>query len=224
MFLLLLFFDFDEDGTNDIIVLAQEINETKTSIRMHSLFNFVYGPNPTYFLKVMGLNGVCTERCRDDVSPYLPEPKPYGVNQYGASIKFTYSDLESNRRTVHIPQLYRSTFLSLNTPYSLLGLDRPSNYIDYLFVGMPIINSKNHYNSWPGIIPNAQIVCVPFPPNNAEEWTIELYVSPSSFTFSIFLAVFGSLIFNGIAICCLNSREKKEDLEEQQLIFSFRAL
>jgi hypothetical protein len=219
------FIDFDEDGTNDIFILTRETNGTKTSFKIHSVYNYLYGTKTTYFLKVMGLNGVCTERC--GASNWLPDPKPYGVNQFGATIKFTYSDLNSLRRTVQIPQLYHSAFLSLETPYAIIGLDRPSNYIDYLFYGIPKNNNpigKKNYAFWPGIIPNAQIVCVPYQPGNPEEWTIELYVSPSSFTLSIFLSVFGSLLVIGIAICCLNSREKKQDEDEQLRIYSFRAL
>jgi len=215
------FYDLDEDGSNDILILSQEKNENGTFMKVNSIYNNY--PLDTYFFKVIGLNGICTERCKD-AQIYLPDPKPYGVNQYGSVFKFTYSDMNAYRNSCQISPLHQSAFLSLQTPYRLIGLGRPSNYIDYLFYGIPFSSQKNHFGVWPGIIPNAQIVAVPYPTNNPDDWLIELYLSPGEKTLAILISVVLSLIFIGIAICVLNNKEKKEDLQEQQKIFSFRAL
>jgi len=169
------------------------------------------------------LNGLCTERCRDG-GKFLPDPKPYGVNQYGVAIKIIYSDLDAVRRVMQLTQLSQSSFLSLQTPFSLTGLGRCSNYVEYLFMGVPYAKGTSYTTKWPGIIPNSQIVTIPFPPSNSEEWIIELFISPSGYTFWIILSVLVSVIIIGIGIIILNNKEKREDVEEQQQMYSFRAL
>jgi len=215
------FFDIDEDGTSDILVLSDQVNNTESKLTISGIYN--YQKNDAYFLKAIGLNGVCTQRCKQGA--WLPEPKPYGVNQFGATLKFTYNDNYGVRHIFHISQLSQNGFNSLQTPYTLAGLDRSSNYIDFLFLGVPSCsNQKNNYFSWPGIIPNSQIVSVPYPPNAPDEWVIELYLNPSGYTLWIALSAVAALIGIGIAICVLDKKEKKQDEEEQQMMFSFAAL
>jgi integrin alpha FG-GAP repeat containing protein 1 len=106
------------------------------------------------------LSGVCINWC--DVTP---DPKPWGVNQHGAIFKWTATDLDNIRRTVQVSQLTQSSHLALQPPYFFGGLGRPSNYVDYLYMGLSVRNKeKGSSMFWSGIIPNSQVVTVPYPP------------------------------------------------------------
>jgi len=208
------FFDLDEDGTNDILVMA----DNTTQIGVYALFNNIL-PD-AYFFKTLGLNGVCTEGCSGD--PY-PNPKPYGVNLHGATIKFTYSDLNGVNRAPSIPQLSQSSHLSLQTPYTLSGLGRPSNYISYFYLG--VTYASQTYFSWSGIIPNSQVVGIPVP--GTPDWRAELYLSLSGTTIWIVIAVIGCVLLLGVIIIVLRNREKAADEKEKkenEHVFSFKAL
>jgi integrin alpha FG-GAP repeat containing protein 1 len=67
--------------------------------------------------------------------------------------------------------LIQSNFLALQTPYVFWGLGRPSNYVDYLWVGLPSgkRSTQRGVQYWPGIIPNSQVVIIPYPPELPEE-------------------------------------------------------
>eukprot|EP01130_Rhizamoeba_saxonica_P017235 TRINITY_DN8271_c0_g2_i1.p1 TRINITY_DN8271_c0_g2~~TRINITY_DN8271_c0_g2_i1.p1 ORF type:complete len:658 (+),score=140.74 TRINITY_DN8271_c0_g2_i1:28-1974(+) len=213
------FFDIDEDGTNDILVM----NSNQSQLSIHGVFNNYW--IDAYSLKTLGLNGVCTQWCTDGQS--FPDPKPYGVNQYGATIKYVFTDLKGNAHMTHIPQLSQSSFLSLQTPYKLSGLGRPSNYVEYLFLGVPL-NGKDVINtqSWPGIIPNSQVVAIPYPQDSVADWSLELYLSPSGYILWIMIACVAWTLMIGCAILFFSRREKKQDEKERKAmehLFSFKA-
>lgn len=146
------FYDFDEDvsgpsplsnlykGTNDMLVMGRDKDG---SLGIHGAFNNLN--NDAYFFKTLGtrystyklnpigLNGICTQWCSEGAT--IPDPKPYGVNQYGAAMKFTFSSMTGVVRAAAVPQLPQTAYSPLITPYTLAGLGRPANYIDYFFLG-----------------------------------------------------------------------------------------
>lgn len=80
--------------------------------------------------------------------------------------------------------------------------------MDYLYLGVPSNATEGYVNSWPGIIPNSQVVMIPYQLNEPSYWTMELYLSPSRFVIWITLAVIVSSIICGIIIFVLSKREK----------------
>lgn len=214
------FFDIDEGGKNDIIVF--QYDSSKQKYHSTALYNNFY--NDAYFLKMLGLNGICTMCISGG------EKKPYSVNQYGTVFKYTFSDLRGSQVSAIVSQLPQSTHLSLYSPYALSGLSRPASYVDYIYMGVIISTngtSSSHYQSWPGIIPNSQVVISPYPPTKSANWVMELYISPSSSTVWIALAVCCWLIVIGGAILLLQYREKKQDekeKKEKEHLFSFKAM
>lgn len=214
------FFDIDEGGKNDIIVF--QYDSSKMKYYSSALYNNFY--NDAYFLKLLGLNGICTMCISGG------EKKPYSVNQHGTIFKYTFTDLKGSQVSAIASQLPQSTHLSLYTPYTLNGLSRPASYVDYIFMGVTISTngtSSSHYQSWPGIIPNSQVVISPYPPTESSNWVIELYISPSSSTVWIALAVCCWLLVIGAAILFLQYREKKQDekeKKEKEHLFSFKAM
>jgi len=206
------FFDIDEDGNLDVLALsAQIVNNTKV-YTISTLFNN-YHPD-AYFFKTLALNGICTLNC-----PNTPEVKPYGVNQYGATFKFTFDDLNGVKHARIIAQLSQSGYLTLETPYTLNGLGRPANYISYFYLGMPINSPEAWYYSWSGLIPNSQVVVIPYPADEPSNWRPELYLTPSGITLWIIVAVIGGLIVNGIVVYIFNRKEKKQDKKDKQGVF-----
>lgn len=218
-------FDLDESGTLDILVTTETVN----SLNQH-VFSLVAVTNnyfnDGYFIKTLGLNGLCTVNC--NLKNIKLGQKPYGVNQHGASWKYTLSDLSGRQLVNAFPQLPQSAYSPLQTPYVLNGLGRPANYIDYIYMGFPVYDSKNgHSQSWPGVIPNSQVVVSPYPTNSPDKWAIELYISPSGALLWIALGVALCLLLSGGAIVFFQWREKKADeaeKKEREHLFSFNAM
>ncbi len=100
-------------------------------------------------------------------------------------------------------QLYQSSYLSLQTPYIIFGLGRTSNYVDDFAYAVPLhhvsactislpslplslsLTTNNlisflkgrHYNYWICIIPNSQLVAIPYHPNLPETYVLSLLSS-----------------------------------------------
>jgi len=79
---------------------------------------------------------------------------------------------------------------------------------------MPINSQSDWFYSWSGLIPNSQIVTIPYPPDQPSNWTPELYLTPSGITLWVIVAVIGMFIVMGIIVYALNRREKKQDEAE----------
>eukprot|EP01102_Stenamoeba_stenopodia_P008785 TRINITY_DN2564_c0_g1_i4.p1 TRINITY_DN2564_c0_g1~~TRINITY_DN2564_c0_g1_i4.p1 ORF type:complete len:629 (-),score=105.35 TRINITY_DN2564_c0_g1_i4:1706-3592(-) len=220
------FIDLDEDGSLDILVLVDSaLNGTKPGHKtIAALYNNIYVD--AYFLKTLGLNGVCVSWCEGGVS--FPDPKPYGVNYPGGTFKFVVTDLVGTPRSAIGSQLTQSSYLALQTPYILFGLGRTNNYIDELFYGTTYqIDTTTSYATFIGVIPNSQIVIVPEPAAVPSEWQIELYINPSVFTLWVIVAVLATLVLLFGAIMFFRRREKIEDENEKKEmahLFSFGAL
>lgn len=154
------------------------LTKTDKGLAIKAFFNNV--KTDAFFFKTLGHNGpssslpplphslgVCTQWC-DGV--LLPDPQPYGVNQYGASLKFSISDLSATKHSAAIAQLTQTAHLPLQTPYTITGLGRISNYIEYTFLGVPYRGKNGHWYSWSGLIPNSQIVAIPYPPEEPTQY------------------------------------------------------
>jgi len=204
------FFDFDENGNLDILVLSD------SPLQVQAVYNnFV---NDAFFLKAMGLNGVC---------PAFGSPKPYGVNYVGGTFKFTVTDLSGGQHPAVGAQMSQSAYLSLQTPYVMFGLGRISNYIEEFFYGIPL-NQPTHFAYWTGsTIPNSQVVAIPCKPEDPLVWTLELYTTPSGVMFWVIISFIASVIVLGAIILVLYRKEKKEDERLKKNVahlFSFDAL
>eukprot|EP01027_Heterolobosea_sp_BB2_P010513 GEZU01015426.1.p1 GENE.GEZU01015426.1~~GEZU01015426.1.p1 ORF type:complete len:555 (-),score=101.01 GEZU01015426.1:23-1447(-) len=213
------FFDLDESGMPHMMVLAEDPSTKNKTI--HAIFNNVI--RDAYMLKTLVTNGVCPEKC--STAPKNPSPKPYGANMPGVSIKYTLADLHGDQIAAAGSQLTQSSYMALQTPYNLFGLGRTNSFVDDLFVGIP--NKDGDSNGFVAIIPNSQVVVLPYPPASPSSWTMELFVSPSRTTIWVAVAVVGTLIVLAIPIIIFKRKEKIEDEREKQQtahLFSFDAL
>ncbi|XP_049849856.1 T-cell immunomodulatory protein [Schistocerca gregaria] len=212
--------DVGETATYDIVLMYQSNAEQPTYQIQGFRNNFLNG----YFIKLLGLNGLCVIDCGVKNLRYAGL---YGVNQHGLTFKYTLSDLDTRQVASVVPQLPQSSYHSIQPPYSICGIGRPGNYIDYIYMGVPSNSLRGYFRSWPGIIPNSQVVVIPHPLSMPNSWIMELYISPSGALPWIALVVFISLLLSGIVILVLQYKERREDeLEKKRKahLFSFRAL
>ncbi|XP_053176916.1 T-cell immunomodulatory protein [Scomber japonicus] len=201
------FFDIYEDGILDMLVLSQA--EDKKDLIIHALKNNFEAD--AYFVKVMVLSGLCSNDCPDDV-------KPFGVNQPGPYVMYTTVDSNGYLKNASAGQLSQSAHFSLQLPYTVLGLGRSANFLDHLFVGIPRQPGETDIRKqeWTAIIPNSQLIVIPYPHNRPRSWSAKLYLTPSSSVLLTAIALIGVCVFILVIIGILHWQEKKADDREKR--------
>lgn len=135
--------------------------------------------------------------------------QPYGVSYAGASFKFTVFDPRGQRKAQQVGQLPSTSYLSLLTPYAYLGLGRTNNYVENLFVGSTRHQSR-HYASFESLIPNSQVLIVPFQPPGGTDpgtWIRQLYLHPGDWIPGVTLSLTGAMLVLGGIIFFLHLKE-----------------
>lgn len=183
--------------------------------QIHALYNN-FKPD-ALFVKSSGLNGVCHEWCT--VGPKFPDPKPYGVNYPGGTFKFALTDNDGTTLGAAGAQMYRTGYFSLQTPYLMFGLGRISNYIQTIFYGTN--SKKNWFNYWQGVIPNSQVIAIPYKVNKPTSWSIELFLSPSAIVFWIIILLVVTLIILAAIVIGFKLKERVKKKHEYIIINLF---
>ncbi|XP_060715494.1 T-cell immunomodulatory protein [Tachysurus vachellii] len=201
------FFDIYEDGILDMIVLSH--TEGKKELTIHALKNNFEAD--AYFVKVIVLSGLCSNDCPDKV-------KPFGVNQPGPYVMYTSVDSNGYLKNASAGQLSQSAHLSLQLPYTVLGLGRSANFLDHLFVGIPRPPGVKDMRKqeWTAIIPNSQLIVIPYPNSDPRSWSAKLYLTPSNIVLLTAVALIGVCVFILIIIGVLHWQEKKADDREKR--------
>uniref|UniRef100_A0A674KF93 Integrin alpha FG-GAP repeat containing 1 n=1 Tax=Terrapene triunguis TaxID=2587831 RepID=A0A674KF93_9SAUR len=150
------FFDIYEDGILDIIVLSKGYFNSEFAI--HTLKNNFEAD--AYFVKVIVLSGLCSNDCPSKITPF-------GVNQPGPYIMYTTVDANGYAKNGSAGQLSQSAHFALQLPYNVLGLGRSANFLDHLYVGIPrpLGEKSERKQEWTAIIPNSQLIVIPYPHN-----------------------------------------------------------
>lgn len=128
----------------------------------------------------------------------------------GASYKFTVIDPTGQRKAQQVGQLPSTSYLSLLTPYSYFGLGRTNNYVENLFVGSTRHQPK-HFNSFESLIPNSQVLIVPFQPPGVTDpgtWSRQLYLHPGEWIPGVTLSLTGAMLVLGGIIFFLHLKEQ----------------
>ncbi|XP_012729459.2 T-cell immunomodulatory protein [Fundulus heteroclitus] len=201
------FFDIYEDGILDMLILSRA--EDKKDLMIHALKNNFEAD--AYFVKVMVLSGLCSNACPEDV-------KPFGVNQPGPYVMYTTVDSNGYLKNASAGQLSQSAHFSLQLPYTVLGLGRSANFLDHLFVGIPRQHGETEIRKqeWTAIIPNSQLIVIPYPRNNPRSWSAKLYLTPSNSVLLTAIALIGVCVFILVIIGVLHWKEKKADDREKR--------
>ncbi|ETE72964.1 T-cell immunomodulatory protein, partial [Ophiophagus hannah] len=132
-----------------------------------------------YFVKVIVLSGLCSNDC------------PRKITVTG--------------------QLSQSAHFALQLPYTVLGLGRSANFLDHLFVGIPRPSGEKatRKQEWTAIIPNSQLIVIPFPHHLPRSWSAKLYLTPSNIVLLTAIALIGVCVFILAIIGILHWQEKQ---------------
>ncbi|KAK5645524.1 hypothetical protein RI129_006824 [Pyrocoelia pectoralis] len=198
------FFDFYQDGILDVILVENNITEYKTVAFKNSLD---YDAN---FIKVMVLTGLSNKNNHMIDGRVGKKRRTYGTNLPGPSISYRTTTQEGNSRHAISAQLPQSAHFSLNLPYTIFGLGRTPNFVDTLTVGL-----SNYSKDWTQIIPNSQMVVIPWPTSQPSKWKAQLFVTPSKVILTSVAALTGVCGLITIIIGVLHWKERQEDKRER---------
>ncbi|XP_032051870.1 T-cell immunomodulatory protein [Aythya fuligula] len=201
------FFDIYEDGILDIIVVSKGYSNKDFAI--HTLKNNFEAD--AYFVKVIVLSGLCSNDCPRKITPF-------GVNQPGPYIMYTTVDANGYLKNGSAGQLSQSAHFALQLPYNVLGLGRSANFLDHLYVGIPrpLGEKSIRKQEWTAIIPNSQLIVIPYPHNVPRSWSAKLYLTPSNIVLLTAIALIGVCVFILAIIGILHWQEKKADDREKR--------
>ncbi|XP_032854270.2 T-cell immunomodulatory protein isoform X2 [Tyto alba] len=115
-------------------------------------------------------------------------------------------------------QLSQSAHFALQLPYNVLGLGRSANFLDHLYVGIPrpLGEKAIRKQEWTAIIPNSQLIVIPYPHNVPRSWSAKLYLTPSNIVLLTAIALIGVCVFILAIIGILHWQEKKADDREKR--------
>lgn len=205
------FFDLYENGVIGVMGVTESVkddNSKSVEYRLHALSNNLY--SDACFLKVIVLGGRTLTSC-------VNENLPYGVSQCGPYIKYTTTSTDGKTKYGGAAQLSQSAYFALQCPYTVFGLGRTPNFVEQLAVGIPrSTGSSERERGWSSIIPNSQVIVVPYPPDNLSSWTAKLLVTPSKLVLLTGVSLLGICVFIGLIILLLHLKEKREDQKEKR--------
>lgn len=198
------FCDFQEDGTLDVL-LVQKTDDGKYHMN-------VYKDSVEYdavFVKVL-IGGCYGEICK-------LQTVPYGTNQPGPSIRYSITTAKGGTQSSRATQLSQTAHSVLQLPYTIFGLGRNWNFVEVLDVGIPKGNySDTLTNSFTQIIPNSQLIVIPYPMEHPDQWVSKLFITPSKAMLMTAGALIGTCLFVAAIIGILHRREKQQDKREKQ--------
>ncbi|GLV36022.1 uncharacterized protein CBL_01786 [Carabus blaptoides fortunei] len=194
------FYDFFQDGILDVIV----VQENGTGAFKNSLD---YDAN---FIKVMVLTGLTNQRSPTVVGRLGKKKRTYGTNLPGPRISYNTTTQEGDTRHGASAQLPQSGHFALGLPYTIFGLGRTPNFVDSLTVGL-----SNRSRDWTQIIPNSQMVVIPWPIKEPTGWRAQLFVTPSKLILMSVAALTAVCGVITVIIAALYWRERQQDKKER---------
>lgn len=201
---LVAFYDLMENGVLDI--LLTEVKEDGSNVIRAIEQDFT---GDASFLKVLVVSGLCRENCPNNHSPY-------GVNQVGPTAKIVSTTPTGDDQICVSSQLSQSAYSSLQLPFMLFGLGQTPNFVDELKIGIQYPTGKSpRSHSWATIIPNSQVIVIPYPLDSPDSWKHELYVTPSRLVLLTGASLLGTCAFIAAIVGLLQWRERIEDKKEK---------
>lgn len=199
------FLDLQENGKLDIILTTK--NSTNHYNIQWILNTFV---DNSCFLKILVTSGLCSETCPN-------EKVPYGTNQPGPFVCYETSDVNGQLMKGCSAQLSQSSYFALQMPYSIFGLGETPNFVETVIASIPTNeNQPIRKSKWTQIVPDAQVVLIPYPPNETAYWIGKLFYTPSNMISSTLavLAILCAVLI--VIIFILHRKEVLEDLTDHE--------
>ncbi|CAH1270299.1 ITFG1 [Branchiostoma lanceolatum] len=199
------FFDLFEKGVLDIVLMSDQ-GQGK-DFQLHALENSF--SEDVCFLKIMVLSGLCFADCKSG--------KPYGVNQPGPLVWYKTTGSDGTTQTSSAAQLSQTAHLALQLPYTVFGLGRTPNFVDELWVEIPAPPGKEaRVRRWTSIIPNSQLIIIPQPMDQPEQWLNKLLVTPGQQALLTAGALLGTCMFIAGIVGGLHWKERRSDQKERR--------
>ncbi|KAI5729771.1 hypothetical protein M8J76_006465 [Diaphorina citri] len=199
------FYDLLQDGILDVI-LVNELPDKKHAVSAFKN-NLDYDAN---FVKVMVITAIQSDQLPPLHGPLGKHRRTPGTNLPGPKISYKTSTPEGYPRVAVSTQLPQSAHFALGLPYTIFGLGRTPNFIETLGVGM-----WNKTRAWGFLIPNSQMVVIPFPQNSPDQWKAQLFVTPSKLILQSVLALVCTCLLIVSIIGVLYFKERREDKIER---------
>lgn len=202
--------DVKEDGKLDMIY--SHMNGTKLTI------DLVRNPEEdTNFLKILVASSNCPmNKCWKEEWVGQRYKVNYGTNQPGPFIQYFLQDAAGNDRKSCGGQLAQSSHFSLQTPYVTFGLGRQANYIRKINVTLPFNGGKRSHEI-EEVVPDAQIILIPNPYDNPNQWKIKLFIYPSDIIYKTLYTLLGMCVGLVLVILFLQRREQLADTAENKI-------
>ncbi len=137
----------------------------------------------------------------------------------GTSYRFVITDMNDNKLVTVGTQRFQSGYMSLQLPFSFLGVGRSNNYVETFYAATGI-EGKRREHMWTPIIPNSQLVIF-MHGSDPLKWGLELFISPTASLYLIVMVCAVCLIAIGLAIVWLHIKEKQEDAKKREQHFDF---
>lgn len=201
------FIDLFEDGKLDILMTLQDkADSNKLSVIAVVNTQMV----DACFLKVLVTSGLCYgSSCPRGIIPY-------GTNQFGPFVCYQLQDLDGYWQTACAGQLSQSAHSALQMPYSVFGLGEMPNFVETVYASIPSGRMGSRHSKWTQIVPDAQVVLIPFPPNETSYWISKLFYTPSNIVFSTLITLAAICCLLVLIIGILHRKELLEDLAEHE--------
>uniref|UniRef100_A0A7G3AZ86 Putative t-cell immunomodulatory protein n=1 Tax=Lutzomyia longipalpis TaxID=7200 RepID=A0A7G3AZ86_LUTLO len=198
------FYDFYQDGILDVVLVEKANGKYRTKAFRNSLD---YDAN---FVKVIVLTGLMNKDVPTTKTPLGRTKKTYGTNLPGPRIAYYTITQDGYPQYGTSPQIPQSAYFALHLPYTIFGLGRTPNFVDSITVGL-----ANRSRTWTQLIPNSQVIVIPWPIKEPWRWKAQLFVTPSKLILMSMVALGGTCIVIMLIILGLYIKEKREDKLEK---------
>jgi integrin alpha FG-GAP repeat containing protein 1 len=170
------------------------------------------------FLKIVVTSGRCQDgKCYKQGILEKEYRVAYGTNQPGPFVSYNFLDVNGNRKMSCSGQLSQSGYFSLQVPYLIFGLGSYANFIDELWVTVPsnsTLFKRSHL--WEQLVPDAQVIVIPHPPDSPKQWITKLFLTPSDIVFQMGYVLLGICVGLVLIVAIFHRKEAIEDRTERQ--------
>ncbi|CAG2110630.1 unnamed protein product [Medioppia subpectinata] len=194
-------FDFNEDGNLDILVNTHNANHS--DIRLRAYENS--GQLSENFLKVLVTSGICS----GDECPHIRAPL------VGPHVCFSPSE---GKQVGCGGQMCQTAHSALQLPFVLFGLGDIPNFIENITVSIPSgpLPAAPRRQTWYELIPDSNLIIIPYPANDTANWVQKLYLDPKYFAFQTMITLTSLCCLLVVIIAILHKRELKQDIIDQR--------